>query len=271
MKRRFLSIALVLLLTAALSLTAFADGNWKDNEPTLDHVTDEVGIISREEKLQLEAMAAEVSAKYDLGVYIIAVWDHGDYAYGDVFDVAKAMYKGCSLGLGEGKDGVLLLLSLYNRDYSLITYGDRGNYAFTEAGREHLVDFFLDDFADENYYNGFVDYINGCDDYLAAAAAGEPYDKENLPRDPGSVIIAVLAILLIPLLAAALVTAVLNGKMKSVAIAERATAYVEGRLELFGRHDQYTHTTTVRRKIESSSGSKSSRSSGGFSGTSGKF
>lgn len=271
MKRRFLSIALVLLLAAALSLTAFADGNWKDNEPTLDHVTDEAGILSHDELQQLESMAAEVSAKYDLGVYIITVWDYSAYASGDVFDVAKALYMGCSLGVGEDKDGVLLLLSLYDRDYSLITYGDYGNYAFTKAGREHLVDFFLDDFADDYYYNGFVDYISCCDDYLAAAAAGEPYDTDNLPRDPGSVIITVLAVLLIPLLAAVIVTSMLNGKMKSVAIAERAAAYVEGRLELVGRHDQYTHTTTVRQKIESSSGSKSSRSSGGFSGTSGKF
>ena len=84
--------------------------------------------------------------------------------------------------------------------------------------------------------------------------------------------LVLVVVLGLPLIVAGIVILVLNGKMKSVAKATKASAYITGELELRRREDRFTHSTQVKTKIESSSsGGGKSRSSGSFSGTSGKF
>jgi len=73
--------------------------------------------------------------------------------------------------------------------------------------------------------------------------------------------------ILIPLIIALIVVAVLNNKMKSVAMAAEASEYVVGDVDITESYDRFTHTTTTRVKIQSSSSGKS----GGGSGVSGKF
>jgi len=82
-------------------------------------------------------------------------------------------------------------------------------------------------------------------------------------------------IFLVPLIVAAVVIVILGRKMKSIATATQAEAYVGDGLRLSRQYDQFTHATEVRkkRKEESSGGGGGTRSkkSGGFGGTSGKF
>lgn len=247
-------------------------------EEYLNHVTDHAYILSDDELQKLEEEAARIEEYHDFGIYIITVDDYRDYSDGDVFDSAKAIYEYFSLGKGEGMDGVLLLLSMDDRDYSLMTYGDRGNYTFNTAGREKMVEYFLDDFADDYWYTGFQDYLTWCDNYLIQAEAGTPYGPDHVAMDSTekAVDIGVNAafILGVPLVVAGVVILILNSMMKSVAMATEASAYMSGGLDLIRSSDHYTHTTESRRKIETSSssgGGSSSRSSGSASGTSGKF
>ena len=178
----------------------------------------------------------------------------------------------------QDRDCLLLLLSMDDRDYNLIAYGDFAQYAFDDPGRERMVSFFLDDFASNNWYQGFSDYLSWSGDYLAAARSGEPYTYGSLPMTASdrfsAILIRVAVILLVPLLIAGIYILILSAQMKSVAKAEGAANYMYGNLRLILKSDRYTHTTQSRRKVSSSSsGSRSSsgRSSGGGSGTSGKF
>jgi len=168
----------------------------------------------------------------------------------------------------------LLLLSMDDRDYRVYTYGDFGNYAFNQPGREMLVDFFLDNLANDDWYGAFADYLTWSEDYLVQAEAGTPYDEDHEAMDAGAVksaiIIRIGIILLVPLLIAGIVILVLTSQMKSVAKATEATSYMVGNLHLTERQDRYSHTTESRRKIEKDD-DKSSKSSGGGSSTGGKF
>ena len=236
-----------------------------------NNISDVAGLLTESEWETLERQVRTLSEEYSFGVYAIAVEDYEDYAYGDVQDAAEALYHGYDLGVGPDRDGVLLLLSMYDRDYGLIANGDFGNYAFNEEGCEALTAFFLDDFADEDWYGGFSDYLTWCGNYLEAAENGEPFSADNPPMDAAdrmrAILIRVAVILLLPLIIAFIAIRILGSKMRSVAAATQAKRYIKGTLILTGQHDRYTHTTQTRQKVTSESGN--SKSSGG--GTSGKF
>lgn len=266
MKRKVFGMLMVLLLVMGLAVSAYAgEAVLLSASAGGNHVTDQAGILTQSELASLESQAESLSAEYDFGLYIYIIEDYRAYTSGDVMDAGMAIYNQESMGYGADRDGLLLLLSMTERDYTLLTHGEYGNYAFTDSGREAMDDCFLDDFRNDNWYYGFCDYLDEAEDYLVAAAGGEPYN-------PGGGINMVV-VLGLPLIVAGIVIMVLNGKMKSVATATKASAYMVGKLELRRREDHFTHSTQVKTKIESnsSSGGGKSRSSGSFSGTSGKF
>lgn len=289
MRRRLLNLIVPFLFAMLLIFSVQAkeelivleaEEDWMSEEPQLNHVTDALGILTESEWEQLENQAQTLEERYEFGVYIVVVEDYFYYSSGSVMDAAKEIYKQYSLGRGSGKDGLLLLLSMNDRDYSLITHGNYGNYTFNDEGRAYLTKYFLDDFADNDWYQGFEDYLSWSEEYLKAAELGNPYDGGNVPMTAkertGAILGRILIILFLPLVIALIYVSVLTSKMKSVAEATKAASYVDGRLELKEKTDRFINRTHTRTKISSSSGSGSSRSgrsggSGGFSGTSGKF
>jgi len=240
----------------------------------LDNVTDAAGLLQSEEWQDLESRARDLSWQHDIGVYIITVEDYTDYTDGSIYDAADLFYHDYALGLGENLDAVMLILSMESRDYLLIAYGENAQYAFNDEGRERLDDFFLDEFGNDDWYGGFSEYLTWTADYLENAANGTPYSADHIPMNDGSrvlgIIIRVAVMILIPLAAAAIYSASLVSKMKSVAVAGKAVEYMSGDLQLTGSDDVYIRTTESRREIEKDK-SSSSNSSGGGSGTSGKF
>jgi len=237
---------------------------------SLAFVTDDAGLLEEEEKRSLEERAETLSRKYGFDVYIVTTEDYMDYAAGDIGETARWIYDSYSLGNGMQREGLLLLLSMAERDYALITNGELGGYAFNDFGREKLSEFFQDDLGEDAWFGGFSDYLKWSEDYLEAAARQEPYSKQNSPMEAGArvkaILIRVAVVVLLPLAVAGIVTARLSAKMKTVAPQNRAVSYVKGGLTLTGRQDRYTHTTQTRRKVESRSGTKSGKTE-----TSGKF
>lgn len=264
--------------TQAPSTTAAKPSAPDVSEAQLDNITDATGCLTDEQWQALELQAREISGQYNVGVYAIAVDDYLDYTDGTIYDAADALYHGYTLGLGEDRDGILLLLSMEDRDYILIAYGDNAKYAFSEGGRAYLTEFFLDDFGNDSWYEGFRDYLSWSGNYLENAKNGQPYSYDHVPMSNSDrlvgIAIRVAVILLVPLLVAGIYIMVLSAKMKSVEIAEEASNYMSGELNLTEKSDIYSHTTQSRSKVEDDddrSGSSSGSSSGGGSGTSGKF
>lgn len=248
--------------------------NWTETEPQLEHVTDWAGLLSEEEQQKLELQAQEIAGTHAFGVYIITVDNYREYTDGDMHDACGSIYKEYSLGLGEDKDGLLLLLSMDDRDYRVYTYGAFGNYAFNQAGREMLVEFFLDPLANNDWYGAFTDYLTWSEDYLVQAGAGTPYDEDHAAMDSDTIkqkiLIRIAVILLVPLVIAGIVVLILTSQLKSVEKATEASAYMVGNLHLTENRDHYSHTTESRRKIEKDNDTSSESSAGGSS-TGGKF
>lgn len=243
------------------------------------YVYDEAGILSYEEREALDDIARQISQAQECAVYFVTVPDYRAYGSGSVYEVAKRIYLGNDFGWGQEKSGVMLLLSMEDRDYSLIAYG-YGNTAFTDYGKDSLSEEFLDDFRDDDWAAGCRDYLTGCEKLLSMARAGTPLDVGvKIPKEPmtfGDWVILWLKCLAGSFLVSLLICGIwlLVAKQK-VREQSRAAGYLEqGSLNITRRVDRYTHTTVVRTKIEKdppkSSGGTTVGSSG-FSGKSGKF
>ena len=298
MKKFLSSVLAVLLLIICLSVPAFADAQ-------LNHVTDDAGILYDSDIAALEERAAAVSEQYDCGVYIVTVGDFTDYsdAY-YVDDFGQELFSSYDLGLGDDNCGILLILSMAERDYGLVPHGDFANTAFTDYGKDALAEYFLDDFRNDDWYQGFADYIDGCEEFMRRAADGQPVDIWDESPDDGDYSdgydsdydydytapgffwrlthtvppLGWLIILGIPALIALTVCLCMKRGMKTAVSSGNANLYIRpDGVRLTRQNDIYTHTTVTRTQNvpdddhNNSGGGGTTVNSGGFSSSHGKF
>ena len=287
MMKKLTAIFAAVLLLLAMSVPAIA-------QETEQFVFDLEGYLIEDAANELNTAAERVSRQYNCGVYIAVFGNMEDYGYYDIESFGEEVYRSFELGYSEDGDGILLVMSMENRDYNLTAYGDFANYAFTDYGKEELADYFLDNFRSNDWAGGFARYIVGCEKLLDTAANTEPldisgYDDEDAvagygytasaPKSLSSRIADHLPVgLIVGILAGICYCTILKSKMKSAVTATRADDYVcEHGVEMRTVIDKFTHTTVVRQHISHDSGSHSSGgggthvNSGGYSHSSGKF
>ena len=260
MKKKFLTLLLALMMALALAVPA-----WAEQQPGDAFVYDMAGLLSEEDDAYLEALASQISWEHNCAVYIVTMEDYQEYD-SDIHYAAVAIYDGNDFGIGENREGIMLMLSMYDRDYDLfVRDGGTAQYAVNKYGRHQMTEVFLDNFADNDWKGGFEDYLSACGEYLDRAEQGHPVRKplmKVLPMALGIGVVLAMAVCLF-----------LKSKMKTVRQGAEADAYVtaEG-LNLTEQYDRYTHTTKTSRKISKDSDSGSSdHSGGGGSSTRGKF
>ena len=264
-KKITLSLLLALCLVLSLGGAALASG-----EMAVPYVTDAAGLLTQDEVLALEAQAEQIAEDYGCAPYILVVENYRDYE--DTYDVREAgmnLYERWGLGYGPEKNGLLLMLSMAERDYALVTNGSVTHQAFTDYGQEALREQFLDNFHNDDWAGGFRDYLDGCAWLLEQARNGTPYDVNTAPKGFNPLIIV------IPLVLALVVCLVLTGQMKTAKRKTEAGDYmVQGGAEMRVVQDIFTHRTVTRQVIQSENkggGGGTTINARGFSGKSGKF
>ena len=276
MKRNVLCALCALMLLACLfCVPAFA-------EETENFIYDTAGILSDQDIVRLNEAAKEVSLNHGCGVYVAVFDDMTEYGYRYIESFSEAVYEEWSLGIGEERNTIVLVMSMAERDYDLCAHGELAHTAFTDYGKEVLADEFKDDFRRDDWAGGFADYISECDYMLSRAEQGDPIDipsggsyvqrglGERLTRNiiPG---------LIIGIIVAFIYCGALKSKMKSAKIAREASAYISAQRGIWmqDESDMFTHTTVTRQRIERDNDRGShggtSVNSGGFSHSSGKF
>lgn len=270
MKKKLVSFAIALVMALLFSLPVMAEGSEETGEAVsseqsgieMNYVRDFNDLLTYDQWEELEQSASDISQSHGCGVYIVTLEDYKDYGSGDVFEVTTQIYhdEENHFGVGEGRDGIMLLLSVQNRDWAMFVYGDQAEYAFNSYGQEMLEDVFLDNLGKDDWYGGFSDYREACEEYLVKADAGEPVRKS--PK--GYIMLSVVISALIALI----VCQVLKGRMNTVHQKTEANSYVAGGVKLSESYDRYTYTTETQHKIEKES---QKESGGGGSGRSGKF
>ena len=260
MMRKFTAFLLVFLLIASLSVSAGA---------STAYIYDEAGLLNNAQESKLNEIAERIEEKYRCSIYIMTVDNFRTYGTSsDVYEVTYEFYHDQKLGYGKDREGMILLLSMRQRDFALFCYGDDMEYAFSDYALEQLEKEFLDDFGDDEWYDGFYDYLTTSEQYLKLADEGDPVRKSAL----GLTLILVGVALVIALIATLIPWAAMRSARKKTT----ASNYMVGSgLALTVQTDTFTHQTrsvrTVQKSSGSSSGSSRSRSGGGGSGRSGKF
>ena len=262
---------MVATLTATALVEAADQLLAEQSAPATPYVIDDARLLTIEQRQELNAYAEMITETYGVGIYIMSVEDFHNYGEEpQIFDVLWNYYHDNSLGYGADRQGMILMLSIAERDFATFFYGEDTEYAFNGFGQAQLENYFLDDFGSDDWYDGFMDFLTASEDFMAKAAAGEPV-RDN-PWSLASVFV------LIALFVSFVVTRLLWMKMANVAAQKGAKRYqtAEG-LVLTKQIDQFLTQTIRRRKIESSdsgsgrSGSSRAHSGGGGSGRSGKF
>ena len=256
MKRLIAALVCVLLMMCAL--TVFA---------TAPRLVDEAGLLTQDEAAQLQQQLDEISLRQGVDVVIVTVdstqgaspMDFAD----DYFDYHD-----------YGSDGILLLVSMEDRDWWISTTG-YGITAITDAGLDYISQEFLYYLSDGEYALAFETFATLCDDFLTQAYAGQPYDSGNLPEEPFDPLWTLIVSLAIAFVIALIVTAIMKGQLKSVRFQAKADNYVQpGSMQLTNSRDLflYTHVSKTERP-QNTGGSSTHTSSSGRShgGGGGKF
>ena len=258
--RKTLTVFLTLFLLVSLAVPCGAAENY---------VVDDATLLTPEQRLELEGYARQISERYGIGIYILTVDNF--HSYGEeyeIFDVLWNYYHDHQLGYGPERQGMILMLSMAERDFATFFYGEDTEYAFNSFGQERLESYFLDNFGHNDWYGGFRDYLAAGMEFMAKAAEGKPVRESPMVLTMFFVF-AALAISFI-------ITKIQWMKMGNVASQKGAGRYQTGNLVLTHSKDHFLNRTVTRRRIQSTTtrsggGGSVSRSGGGGSGRSGKF
>ena len=259
MKKKIGTIFFALLLSVLMTVQAQALSD-------LQRFVDEAGLLTGSEGSDLLDQLNEISERQQVDVVVVTV-DSLEGA--SATEYADDFYDLNGYGFGDEGDGILLLISMEERDWAISTSGF-GITAFTDAGLEYLSDMIIGDLGDGDYAWAFTTFAEMCDDYITQAKTGEPYDADHLPKDPFALVFFLVVALAVGFVIALIATGIMRMKLKSVYSQTEADSYVKkGSLKLITKTDLYLYKDVKRRerpkeeKEDHSDNMRSSGSSGG--------
>ncbi|MBR6530217.1 MAG: TPM domain-containing protein [Clostridia bacterium] len=258
MKKRLLSllIALVICLGTAVCCVSAENTALDYSEQTECLLYDLADLLNRSEEVELCKKLEQVSAAYNAQITVVTMNEYD----GTNFDAyINRYYYTMQFGYGTKRDGVMLLISMAERDWGIVSNGFAGvavNSNTIDEISEEVVPYL----SDGDYLAAFSKFADECDYYLNGHLNGFPFEfTENL-----------LISLVLGIIFGLTVAFILKGQLKSVRKQSTANVYVrQGSMVVTVQNDLYLYSHTTRRKKESPSsggGGGSARSSG-----SGKF
>jgi len=254
MKKRILTLLTVCILLSAAVFGVRAAGPF---------VVDHGDLLTADEEAKLSQVLAEAANTHSIDIVVLTV---------DSLDGKSAMayaddYYDYN---GYGDDGVLLLVSMSEREWWVSTSG-KCIGAIDSYTVERSI---LTDLSVGYYYDAFTAYAECCDQRMTAAEnAGyaEPndyyvdfeYDYGDYSEEP-SLLQGIGICLVIGIVAGGIVVLIMMSQLKSVRSQSGASSYVKpGSLQLSVSRDMFLYQNTTRRPKPKDNGSSGGRSSGG--------
>lgn len=238
-------------------------------EHQLERLVDGADLLDSNEEASLVKMLDEISERQQCDVAVVTVdglKGKTPQAYADDF------YDYNGYGMGADDDGMLLLVSMEDRDWYITTYSF-GETALTDAGIEYISEKFLPDLSDGDYADAFMIYAKLCDQFITQAKEGKPYDIGNMPKEKMSLIWIPISIA-IGFVLALIVTGVMRLQLKTVRRQAAAASYIKpGSRNITISRDIFLYRNVIRTKRPENNGggssthtSSSGRSHGGGGG-----
>ena len=276
----------------ALTGTPYGEGNLPEVGTRVKQgalLVDDDNLLKEENAKKIEERLNEVSDKHAADIVIVTVPSIGNKTAeefaDDFFDSnGYGRYSGSDKqredGGKEGLDGILLLISLEDRDWWISTSG-RAIDVFTDAGIEYIGEEIKSAGLSDGYYSdAFNKFIDLADDFFTRVEkGGSPYDAGSLQKSGVDIAIVAIIAFLFAIILAFVVTSIMTSQLKSVKLQTAAEGYIRvGSMKVTNSKDQFlyknvTKTERVSESSSSSGGSSSHSSSSGSShgGGGGKF
>ncbi len=270
--KKIIKIMICVVVFFILITPTYTFANSIPDTRLLPRLVDDAYLLSDYEYQSLLAKLDEISEREQFDIVIVTInslegYTSTEYA-DDFFD-----YNG--YGMGVGYDGILLLISMEDRDWAISTHGF-GITAFTDAGQRYLVDQFIGDLSNGNYSDAFHKFVDISESFIIQAKTDNPYDSLNLPKKPLSPYLPIYTTA-IGAFIAFVITGIMRLQLKSVYSESAASNYIiDNSLKITDSKDLFLYSNISKTKIEksqSSSGSSTHSSSSGrtHGGSSGKF
>lgn len=248
-KSLFLLLAVLILCLAMAVPVSAAD---------LPRLVDEADLLTDSEEATLLAKLDAISERQQADIVVVTM-DTLDGA--TPMDFADDFFDYTGYGYGDTRDGVLLLVSMEDRDWWISTSG-YGITAITDAGLDYISDAFLSDLSDGAYASAFTIYADLCDEFFTQAKAGEPYDSGNLPKEPFNPLKSLLIAIVIGFVLALLITSIMKGQLKTVRPQSAASNYVKkDSMNLTENRDRFLYSHVSRQEIPKDNGGSSTHTS----------
>lgn len=171
MTRKIISVALVLLMLAALPVACFA---------RMSLIQDQAGLMNADQQAMLDQKADELSETYQMDIVIVTTNTNDGK---DVRSYADDFFDENGYGADKNGSGILLLVSMDTREWAFSTSGN-GIYAFTDYSLEILGDELIPYLSSGEFYDGFSHYLSCLPTYLDAFQNGKPVDGYASDYDP---------------------------------------------------------------------------------------
>lgn len=270
--KKICTVILTMILISVATVTAFAEQNY-DGDRQLPRLVDNADVLDDSEETMLLKKIDEISERQKFDVVIVTV----DSLEGKTARVyAEDFYDYNGYGIGTDKDGVILLVSMEDRDWYMSTTGF-GITTINNAGINYISDKFLDYLSDAEYAEAFDTYVELCDKFVTQAKTGKPYDVNNMPKEPFPVFRNILIALGVGIVLSLMIVLIMRSKMKTVRRQPTASDYMkQGSMEINKSRDLFLYTHLDRKAIPKkteSGGSSTHTSSSGTThgGGGGKF
>lgn len=265
-----LLVTLALCVSLCLGEKAFASQTEKESPVRDGWIMDGAGLLTESEEEALEEKSEQILSKYGVSAVIITT---NRFEGSDILDWERKLFAEQGLGAGEKNSGLMLGISMEERDWGITAYGE-AEPIFGAYSRETIGEEILDDLSDGDYYDSFDTFLDMTDTFLADAKEGRIYSESNPYKKKWNPAIIVFGSLVVSFFVSLVIVMIWKKAMNTRVLQDHAGAYLEqGSFALTNRSDIFLYHTVSRSRRQkehsSSSGGGSMHSSG--NGTSGKF
>ena len=241
--KKLITLLFVFLLVTTLAVSAAA-------AEVLPYLVDEADLLTPAQEAELEEKLADLSEKWDMDIVVVTADDldgASSTAYADdFFDYG-----------GYGKDGILWLIDMDNRQSTFSTTG-KGIDRLDSDGEDLIQDEVTPLLTEGSYYDACLTFVELCGEVCAF-----------------NWVFTGIICLVIGLVVALIATGVMKGQLKSVRAKAAASDYMKsGSLQVTESRDLFLYrnvTRTARPKDTGSGGSRTSSSGRSHGGGGGKF
>lgn len=298
MKKRFFAILLALVLCLCCAVPALAANIERSR------VSDGAELLDDDEVAQLTSKLDEMSTRLQMDIVVMTSDDL--QGYDTATECADELYEYCGYGFGDDKDGIMLFISMDDRDWAISTCG-KAIDVFTDDDCDYIADEIVPYLSDGDYYEAFDYFADLCDDLCTQYDENGGDDDGNwsddpiydddyfdddyddyrdftLPSEKLSPVWILISIVVGVLLSAMIVSTMVSN-LKSVRFQPSASSYVKpGTMSVSDSSDLFLYSTmtrTPRPKHDDNSSSGSMHMGGStvhmsssgtmHGGTSGKF